>query len=334
MTGVRLRGLAHELPAERLTDGDLSALLDLDEGEVAAHSRGRSRHGAADGQGPADLAARAATRTLSDTTLGSEDVDLIVFATNTPDFTFPGSACLLQHHLDAATVGCLDVRAQCAGFLAAFEIARRFVISGAYHRVLLASADVPTHVNRYDGVDPQLACLTGDAAAVVVVEAGTGEGEVLACQVEVDGSRHREFWCEFPASRHLVNGGVERGERVTREAFDSGRFYPQVDLEALAATAADKAPAVFERALEEAGLGEVDALIVAHLDPATEDLLSQRLSARTARVVEADCVYTLGTSLPLRLSRALSSGRVESGETVGLVTAGAGASWGAAIVRV
>jgi len=325
--------LTHELPAERITDSQLAALLELDEAEVALHSRGRERYSAPDGQGPADLAAEAAKRVLARAGIGAGDLDFIIFSTNTPDLTFPGSACLLQHQLGAATVGCLDVRAQCAGFLASFAIASRFVLSGTYRRVLLASGDLPTHINRYDGTDPQLACLTGDAAAVALVEAGSGEGEVLACLAEVDGSRHREFWCEFPASRHRVGDGVVRGERVTREAFDEGRFYPQADLEALAATAADKAPEIFERALKEAGVDRVDALIIAHLDPATEEILARSLADRTARVLEDDSVYTLGTSLPLRLSRLLESGQIVSGETVGLVTAGAGASWGAAVIR-
>jgi 3-oxoacyl-[acyl-carrier-protein] synthase-3 len=177
----------------------------------------------------------------------------------------------------------LDVRSQCTGFLTALDVATRFVGCGTYPRVLVAAADVPTHVLRYDGQDPELSVLAGDGAAVALVEPGGGRGEVLSCATRIDGRRYRQFWCEFPASRHLSRRGVARGERVTREAFESGAMYPRVDFGGLRASALADVPNIFGEALARAGLDRVDAAIVTHLSPEVEDELRSALAPRVGR---------------------------------------------------
>ena len=334
MRTARIGPLQAELAPQRPSDGELAATLAVDVDTVARLSQRRLRSFAPDGVGPAELAAVAARDVLARGALSACDVDLILFSTNTPDLTFPGSACLLQDQLDAATVACLDVRSQCCGFLVGLETARRFIETGSAENVLLAAGEVPSHQNRFDGEQLELACLTSDAAAVCLVQAGEGPGRILASVVETDGRLHRLLWCEYPSSRHLENRGVARGQRVTREAIERGLIYPRADVAGLRDAALERLPGVFEAALSEAGVDHVNVLLVRHLLPEVEAELADRLAAKADRVLEAETLYAYSASLPLGLARALQQGFVGAGETVALLTAGSGASWGAAIVEV
>jgi 3-oxoacyl-[acyl-carrier-protein] synthase-3 len=321
---ARLAALDYELPATAVTDEELAASLGIDVSAVADLARGRARHLAPDGEGPADLAARAVTRVLERQGLGYGDLDLIVFATNTPDYTFPGSACVLQGILGMSGLGAMDVRAHCVGFLAALDVAARFVATDTYQRVLVVAGDVPSHMVRLDGRDPQLACLTADAAAVALVEAGSGPGEILTAVHATDGRLHRQLWCAAPASRRSWGEGIARGMRITHDDIAEGRIYPTVDLSALRETALARVPEAFAAALAAAGLDRVEATVVCHLDPGTG----------AGRIIRSELLYSLAAALPSALARAQAAGQVASPCHVALTTAGSGASWGTAIVRL
>jgi 3-oxoacyl-[acyl-carrier-protein] synthase III len=92
-------------------------------------------------------------------------------------------------------------------------------------------------------------------------------------------------------------------------------------------------PGLLDRALDEASLKTVDVVLVAHLDPQTEDALALSLGSECGRVIHSDLLYGVGASLPLALARETEAGRIGAGESVALLTAGSGASWGAAVLR-
>src|SRR6266852_4162837 len=92
--------------------------------------------------GPSTLAVKAAAGALAQAGFSAAAVEFIIFATMTPDVTFPGAGCFFQDQMGCGTVGALDVRAQCAGFLFGLVIADQFVGAGVYERVLLAAGEV------------------------------------------------------------------------------------------------------------------------------------------------------------------------------------------------
>ena len=333
MNRARIAALAGGRPATNIDDDTLARTLGVDGAHVRGLSRGLTRASAPDGEGPSNLAAPLASAALASAGVTPSDVGIIVFATTTPDMTFPGSACLLQALLGVKNQACVDVRSQCTGFLTALDVASRFVATGAYERALVAAGDVPTHVNRYDGETPELAILTGDGAAVALLERGSGRGEILSTVTRTDGTRYREFWCEFPASRHLVRRNAARGERVTRDAFLAGALYPRADFAALRKTALAEVPKIADEALARANVQRADALLVAHVDPTVEDALAESLASRAGRVLRRRAAYSFGSTLPLMLAEFDREGEVRAGETIALVTGGAGASWGAAVIK-
>ncbi|HXC52770.1 MAG TPA: 3-oxoacyl-ACP synthase III family protein [Candidatus Limnocylindrales bacterium] len=334
MRSVAITSIETELPRDVVDDAKLAAETGIEPAVVSRWSGGRERRESPDGEGPSALAARAAARLLAARSLDPADVDFIVFATNTPDMFFPGSGCLLQSALGCRPVGGLDLRSQCTGFLAALDAAWRFVATGMYGRVLVAAADTPSHFNARDGRTPHLTCAMSDAAAVALLEAGSGAGEILSIAVRTDGSRHKDYWCEYPASRFREGTTLPERNRLPLSKVEAGLHYPVADLDRLREVALERIPEVFSATLARAGAASVDATLVAHLDRRVEAELPARLGKPAGRILVSESLYAGGSTLPLMLARAKAAGDLESGQTVAMVTSGAGVSWGCGVVRV
>ncbi len=278
--------------------------------------------------GPSWLAARASEQAFQRAGLTSKDVDCIVFATMTPDVTFPGSACYLQNELDCDTVPALDVRSQCTGFLVALNIGHHFVQSEQYRCVLVAGAEVHSSGLEYERY-PEVARLFGDGAGVVLL--GPGAGAVRCVLLHADGRHHRKFWCEYPASRqHPV--------RMTREDFGLDRHFPRLDFGAVASFARERLPEVVQAAISKAGWrrAEVNAVVFGHIFPevARDCALKLGLSTEQTLIPAEEHGHLTAAALPVALSEAIGAGRLGSGAKVILAACGAGFAWGAAAVEL
>ncbi|MEJ7661385.1 MAG: hypothetical protein WKG07_18195 [Hymenobacter sp.] len=76
--------------------------------------------------------------------LSADDVQLIVFATLSPDYFFPGSGVLHAARAghDRTTCPALDVRNQCSGFIYGLSVADQFVRTGMYDTVLVVGSEI------------------------------------------------------------------------------------------------------------------------------------------------------------------------------------------------
>lgn len=278
--------------------------------------------------GPSALAARATHHAWRRTGLGRDVVDCIIFATMTPDVTFPGAACYLQNELGCETVPALDVRSQCTGFLVALSIAQHFVASGQYRGVLVAGGEVHSSGLEYERY-PEVARLFGDGAGVFLI--GPGKAAIRSIVLHADGRHHRKFWCEYPASRqHPV--------RMTREDFGLDKHFPVLDFQAVAEFGREHLPAVVNEALDRGGLraSEADAVVLSHVLPevAHDAARTLRLSPEQTIVPSERYGHLTAAALPVAVSEALEAGRLRAGSKVVLAACGAGFAWGAAVVEL
>jgi 3-oxoacyl-[acyl-carrier-protein] synthase-3 len=335
---VRLLGIGHSLPDETVRNEALEAQLGLPTGDIASRCGISVRHRAADGEGPSDLALRAARVALDAAGTGVDDVGLIVFATATPDVTFPGSACFLQEKLGAPTVGALDVRAQSAGFLCGLDIASSFALLPApgggapdprYARVLVAAGEVFS-----SGLDPsprgaELTPRLGDGAAAAVVGIGAGGPRIGAVRWYTEGELADRFWCEYPASRQYPL-------RVTAEDLAAGKHFPRADLAALAPIARDRVRDVGREVLDLCGwrASDVDVALVDYVDPNVARAAGEALGIAGDRVAvpTAEFGHVMAGGLPIALARRLPA--LASGTRVLLAAAGPGFTYGAAALEL
>lgn len=331
MTGSVALGWGRSLPERVVTNDELATVLDASAADILAETGVTERRWVTPGIGPSDLAAAAAGPALAAAGLGVDAVDLIVFATMTPDIAFPGPGVFLQDKLACRTVGALDLRAQCAGFVYALATADRFVRSGKATHVLVATGEVhSTSVEcapRGRGVTPRF----GDGAGVVVVGPAEGPPGVVSTVLHNDPAGYRRFWCEFPASRHYPS-------RMERGPFDEGRHFPALDAGALASDAEARLIDGAREALAAAGVGlDAVALVVAHyLDPRVARRAVERLGARPEATVAPAEVHghVSSAGAPMAVAHAIETGRVGRGDLVLVTSVGAGIAWGAAVIRL
>lgn len=286
---------------------------------------------AVDPVGPSTLASRASAAAFAATGLTAAEVDLIVFATMTPDVTFPGAGVYLQHELGCGTTGALDIRAQCAGFIYSLAVADQFVQSESHRCVLVAGGEVHSSGLDYSDAGSAVARLYGDGAGVAVVGPAAGTRGVRAVAMHADGRRHRQFWCEYPASRqHPI--------RVTVDDIRAGRHFPKIELDEVRDFALEAMPAVITEALAKADLSadRIDHWILSCILPDVASDVGERLGLRpdSVDVPSARHGHLTAAALPVALSEALVNGEVAAGAMVGLAACGAGFAWGAAIVEL
>jgi len=326
----RVLGWGGFLPPRAVGNEELAPALGTTAGAIAEATGITRRHFVEPGIGPSDLARDASVAALAAAGLGVDDVDLIVFATMTPDIAFPGSGCFLQDKLECGTVGALDVRAQCAGFLFALVTADRFVRSGKASRVLVAGGEVYSTALE---MAPRAAAVTpifGDGAGVAIVGAGERPG-ILGAALHSDPTDLERFWCEFPASRHTP-------ARMDMEHFAAGDHFYRLDAGRVHAQAARSLAAATREALEHARV-EIDRIalhVVNYFDPrvaqkaiAGEGVPDERILAT------AEQAGHLGAAgIPIALADALATGRVRRGDLVCCSAFGAGMSWGAAVLEL
>lgn len=281
--------------------------------------------------GPSTLAIPAARSALAQAGRTEADVEFIVFATMTPNVTFPGAGCYFQHEMGCPTVGALDVRAQCSGFLYGLVIADRFLRSGTYRNVLLLAAEVHSSSLDYTERGASIARLYGDGAAAALLTTATEGKGVLAANLHSDGRRHREFWCEYPASRqHPV--------RMTIENYRAGGHLLSLDLDKVRSFGVEAMRNSIDEALAQAGVraADIDHFVLAHVLPDVAEQLASQSGIAAARYSNPSATHghLTAAALPVGLSEALASGVIAPGATVCLATAGAGFTWGAAVLKL
>jgi 3-oxoacyl-[acyl-carrier-protein] synthase-3 len=324
----RITGVGFHVPERIVTNHDLARIMDTSDEWIVERTGIHERRFAEPGTGPTDLAEPAARRAIEDAGRQVTDVDCIVFATITRDYTFPGCASLLQHRLGLPTIAALEVHNACSGFVYSLATADAFVRLGAYRCVLVVGAEVQSTGLDLSTRGRDMAVLFGDGAGAVVLEPSE-EGGVLAWALHSQGEHAQDLWAEAPTSR--VMG------RLTPEMMAEGRHYPKMNGRQVFKHATTRFPEVILEALEKSGhrLDEV-ALVVPHqANQRIADAVAERLGLPPEKVFQNIQRYgnTTAASIPIALAEAVQQGRIRRGDLVVLAAFGAGFAWGAAVVR-
>jgi 3-oxoacyl-[acyl-carrier-protein] synthase III len=144
MTRAMITGSGSEIPPTRVTNAMLARIMDTSEEWIRERSGVEARHYVERGAGTSDLGVAAARRALEQAGITPADVDLVIFATMTPDHFFPGAGALLQAKLGLREVPCFDIRQQCVGFLYGLQLADAQIRAGLARTVLLVGAEIHT----------------------------------------------------------------------------------------------------------------------------------------------------------------------------------------------
>ena len=324
MTVIRsvVRGVGHYLPDRVVENTEFETWVDTSDAWIRSRSGIERRHFAAEGQTTSDLATRAAKAALADARMDASDIDAIVVATSTPDFTFPSVATMVQGALGMERGFAFDIQAVCAGFVYALTNANGLILSGQAERVLVIGSETFSRIMNWE--DRTTSVLFGDGAGALVLEKSEGEGTsndrgILATDLNSDG-RFREilYVSGGPSATQSTGHLIMEGKEVFRHA-----------VEKLATCTVD--------VVAKAGLttSDIDCVIPHQANLRIIKRTADKLGIDESKVVITvqDHGNTSAASIPLAMSVGKQRGEVREGDLVVTEAIGGGLAWGAVVLR-
>ncbi len=328
-----IKGTGRYVPPRCVTNYDLTRWMDTSDEWIVQRTGIEQRYWVPEegGVGVSDLGLEASKIALERAGWQAQDLDLIIFATLSPDLFFPGSGCLLADKLGLTTTPALDIRQQCTGFLYGMATADAYIRSGMAKRVLLVGAEVHSTGLDVSTRGRDVAVIFGDGAAAVCLELTESDAKegVLASCLHADGSLAESLMTYAPASRD--------NPRISEQMLREGKHYPVMDGRNIFKHAVRRLPEVAGEALEKAGLplSAVDLFIPHQANMRINQGFAKALDLPEEKVYHNIQRYgnTTAASIPLAFDEAIEKGVIGPGSTVMFLGLGAGVTWGAVLYR-
>ena len=324
---VFIRAIGVHTPERKLTNAELSTMVDTSDEWIKTRSGIAERRIAAPGENPSDMGAKAAAKTLERAGLTPADVDLLIVATMTPDVPFPSTACLLQAKLGLRRdIPCFDVSAACSGFVYALQVAKDMMRSGAYRRTLVIGSEKLSSV--VDWSDRTTCVLFGDGAGAVLLET-TPEKNVglLGNLLGADGNNAELL--------HCAGGGS--AAPATADSLRDGKHFLRMNGKEVFRHAVRVMAESCERVLAKCDVkSEQVAWFIPHqANSRILEAVASQLNVGMDRFPSNLERYgnTSAASIPLALEEAWKDGKIKHGDLVLIVAFGAGLTWGATLLR-
>ncbi|MDP2781679.1 beta-ketoacyl-ACP synthase III [Devosia sp.] len=324
MTKTRtiIRGVGGYLPEKVLTNAELATIVDTSDEWIQQRVGIKQRHVAAEGQYTSDLAVEAAKRAMAAAGVTPDDIDLIIVATTTPDYTFPSTATLVQMKLGMHHGMAFDIQAVCSGFVYGVATADSYIKNGLANRALVIGAETFTRL--LDWTDRTTCVLFGDGAGAAVLEKveladDAPEQGILASALRSDGHHWDKLYVDGGPSTTGTTGHVHmQGKEVFRHAVG-------------------KITGVVYDTLEQAGytVADLDWFVPHQANKRIIEGAGAKLGLPPEKVVMtvSEHANTSAASVPLALSVAVADGRIKRGDLVMLEAMGGGFTWGASLIR-
>lgn len=329
-----ISGLGHYVPENVVTNDDLAQLMDTNDAWIQERTGIKERRHIkkGDGNSTSIMGVKAATVALERAGIQPEEIDLIVFATLSPDMYFPGGGVQVQDLMGMRTIPALDVRNQCSGFVYSLSVADQFVRTGMYKHVLVIGSE-----NHSGGLDfttrgRGVSVIFGDGAGAAVVSRNDKEkGGILSTHLHSEGKHKDELSLQGPSTNYWVP------QIIAEDPQEDIPYYPYMNGQFVFKNAVVRFAEVIKEGLEanQLSVSDIDLLI-----PHQANLRISQFVQRKFKLSD-DQVYnniqkfgnTTAASIPIALSEAWEEGKVNSGDLIVLAAFGSGFTWGSAIIR-
>jgi 3-oxoacyl-[acyl-carrier-protein] synthase-3 len=322
---VSIIGTGSYVPEKRLTNQDLSKIVETSDDWIITRTGIKERRIAGKDEATSDMATKAALCAMDQAKISPEEVDLILVATATPDMLFPATACFVQKKIGAKNAACLDISAACAGFIFGLEIGQQFITSHTYDTVLVIGAEKLTSITNW--TDRNTCVLFGDGAGAAILRHRGSRHGVISTQIGSDG--------EFADILFMPGGGSRCP--ITRDNVDrhlntihmSGKeVYKQAVIAMIDAS---------KKALDQAGLSIDDiACVIPHqANLRIIEAIADRLKIPLERFYVNLDRYgnTSAAAVAIALDEANRTGRIKPGDYILMVVFGGGLTWASTIIE-
>ena len=318
MTNAKIISTGSYLPSKILTNFDLEKMVETSDEWITERTGIKQRHIAAENELTSDLAFKAAQNAITSANINKDDIELIVFATTTPDKTFPSSATILQNKLGISSkCFAFDVQAVCCGFIYALNIANNFIKTGQVKTALVIGAETISRI--VDWTDRNTCVLFGDGAGAVILQATEEDKGILNCKMHSDGQYGPLLDTSGGVSLNQKSGLIHmEGREIFKLAVNK------------------MSDCVFEN-LQECGLTADDiSLLVPHqANKRIIDGVGRKLGLPAEKVILTvqDHANTSAASVPLALDYALKNNKIKDNDIIVLEALGGGLTWGSIIIK-
>jgi 3-oxoacyl-[acyl-carrier-protein] synthase-3 len=313
-----ITGVGAYLPAKVLTNADLEKMVETNGEWIVERTGIKERRIAAEGELTSDLATKAAEKAIFRAGLKTEDIDLIVLATTTPDNTFPSTAVMVQQKLGIKNCAAFDIQAVCTGFVYALSVADGLLKSGNFKNALVIGAETISRI--IDWKDRGTCILFGDGAGAVVLSAkeNTDRG-ILSFSLHSDNATKDILYTDGGVSTTQTAGLLRMaGQEVFKHAVIK-----------LAETT--------NESLKKANIKaeDVNWIIPHQANQRILDATIKRLGIPAEKLISTVALHgnTSAASIPLALEVATQQGKIKSGDILAIQAIGGGLTWGSAIIR-
>jgi len=331
----RIAGLGYFVPENIVTNDDLSKIMDTNDEWIQERTGIQERRHIIKGSGETTttMGIKAAKIAIERSGVAKEDIDFIVFATISPDYYFPGPGVTLQKELGLKTVGALDIRNQCSGFVYALSIADQYIKTGMYKNILIVGSELQSLGLDMTDRGRSVSVIFGDGAGAAVIsrEEDTTKG-VLSTHLHSEGEHAKELAVLAPGM-----GGRWVTEILADNDPNDESYFPYMNGQFVFKNAVVRFSEVIHEGLEANNLqvSDITMLIPHQANLRISQFIQKKFGLSDDQVFNNIQKFgnTTAASIPIALTEAWELGKIKSGDLVVLAAFGSGFTWASAIIR-
>ncbi|MCJ7467269.1 MAG: ketoacyl-ACP synthase III [Maribacter sp.] len=334
MYNSKITGLGFFVPENVVTNDDLSKLMDTNDEWIQERTGIKERRHVVYGEDTTTtMGVKAAKIAIDRAGIKKDDIDFIIFATLSPDYYFPGPGVLVQRDLDIKTVGALDVRNQCSGFVYAISVGDQYIKSGMYKNILVIGSELHSHGLDMTTRGRGVSVIFGDGAGAAVLsrEKDTSRG-ILSTHLHSEGQHAEELSLIAPGmGKRWVNDIIKDNDP------NDESYFPYMNGQFVFKNAVVRFSEVIMEGLSANNLKptDIDLLIPHQANLRISQFIQKQFGLRDDQVYNNIMKYgnTTAASIPIALTEAWEQGMIKSGDLVVLAAFGSGFTWGSVIIR-
>ena len=332
MNSAIIKGMGYYVPDNVVTNEDLSKIMETTDEWITERTGIKERRWINNGESTSSMALEASKNAITDAGIDKSDIDFIVFATLSPDYYFPGPGVTLQKDLGIDTIGALDVRNQCSGFIYALSVADQYIKTGMYENILVVGSEY--HSGGLDKTTKGrgVSVIFGDGAGAAILSKSPSAGRgILSTHLYSQGEHAEELTLIGPSTRRWVP------EIIAGKGKEDEAIYPYMNGTFVFKHAVTRFPEVIGEALNQNNLKPTDiSLLIPHqANLRISQFVQKKMQLRDDQVFNNIQNYgnTTAASIPIALAEAKQAGRVKEGDLICLAAFGSGFTWASALIR-
>lgn len=335
MYNSKIIGLGHFVPENIVTNDDLAKIIDTNDEWIQERTGIKERRHIVKGSGETttSMGVKAAKIAIDRAGLTADDIDFIVFATISPDYYFPGPGVELQKDLGMRTIGALDIRNQCSGFVYALSVADQFIKTGMYKNVLIVASELQSIGIDMTTRGRNVSVIFGDGAGAAVLTRETDNKKgVLSTHLHSEGEHAKELAVLAPGM-----GGRWVTDIIADNNPNDESYFPYMNGQFVFKHAVVRFSEVINEGLIANNMTskDIDMLIPHQANLRISQFIQKKFELTDDQVFNNIQKYgnTTAASIPIALTEAWEAGKIKEGDNVVLAAFGSGFTWASAIIK-